>query len=502
MSKIKTLIALIIVISMLALLVSCNNTASDTSKDNASTDPTSQAEQSETSEDEEYVLFSNLPDKNYGGDTITFLVTGDYQAIYYSQEIMPHDSSPELISDAVSERNSLVEEKFGVKIAEIRTASDGEMVTLIRANAQASPSLYDVVCPYIPSASALSLENIFYNLYTLDNIHLDMPYWDQTAVEDMSIANKLYFCTGDMSLLTLGCTHAIVFNKSFVEDGRVEDLYNIVESGEWTYDKLYELGKSVTADSDGVTGMTSTDTYGFILNQNFPTSMYLGSGNKLIGKDTNDMPLLALGSSTSADIVSKLVNIINDASCCAAIESFSDYSLRGKNNVWELATAMVAEGNTLFRAVAIIDVPDLGAYDCSFGLLPTPKYTVEQENYYSNVSVVYATAYAIPTSNASRVEEVSIILDALMQASTDTTKYAYYEQLLKGRRIQDPESEAVLDDIFGHRVYDLGIVYAWGGVNNVINTVVWSGSNTFSSSLDSIEDAVKTQMESTISFMK
>lgn len=501
MKQKRVLLAILMLFIMLsAVLSSCDQpteTPSDVSS-GTSSDNTS----SETNENEEYELFSNLEREDFGGETITILVEGDHAENYKSVEICPNEDSPDLISEAVTERNALVEEYFNVKITEIRTEANDQMLTLIRNNKMNSDSLYDIVCPYITTAATLALEGCFLDLYDYEDVHLDMPYWDQTAVEGLSIAGKMYFCTGDFSLLTLGCTHALVYGKSFVEDGVVEDPIELVKSGEWTYDKLYEMGRKVTADSDGVSGMTSKDTYGFLLNDNYPTSMYLGSGYRLTSKDKNDLPTLQITSSGASDIVGKIFNIVNDKQCSVGIESFETEATAANINVWKLATQMVANGNVLFRAISIIDVPDLGEYECSFGLLPTPKYTADQEEYYSNVSIVLASCAAIPSANLSRAEMSAKILDAMTQASTKTTKYAYYEQLLKGRKIQDPDSEAVLDDIFNHRVYDLGIIYQWGDINTIINTVVWSGNNTFSSSLDSSIGTIESKMNETISFMK
>lgn len=501
MKQKRTLLALLMLVLMItALLSSCNNTP-DVSQDPGQTSSENDSSVPDESGDE-FELFSNLEKEDFGSETITFLVEGDYATTYQSVEICPNEESPELIMDAVEERNALVEEYFNVKITEIRAEGWSEMLTLIRNNKMNSDSLYDIVCPYITTAATLALEGCFLDLKDYDSIHLDMPYWDQTAVEDLSIGGKMYFCTGDFSLLTLGCTHALVFNKDFVTDGRVEDPIQLVKDGEWTYDKLYEMGRKVTADSDGVSGMTSKDTYGFMLNDNYPTSMYLGSGRRLTGKDANDLPTLEITSSSASDIVGKIFEIVNDVKCSVGIESFSTEAKASNMNEWQLATQMVANGNCLFRSVAIIDVADLGEYECAFGLLPTPKYTTDQEHYYSNVSVVLASCAAIPSANLARAEMSAKILEAVVQASTNTTKYAYYEQLLKGRKITDPDSEEILDDIFDNRVYDLGIVYGWGDVNTIINTVVWSGNNTFASSLDSSIGTIQSKMDETISFMR
>ncbi|MBQ5842716.1 MAG: hypothetical protein IIW63_06165, partial [Clostridia bacterium] len=182
---------------------------------------------------EEYVLFSNLPEKDFsenGTSTdFTFLTVGDYANTYASVEICPNELSSELIQEAVFERNALVEQQFGVVIKEIRTTGNGEMVNLIRSNASAGTDLYDVVMPWMPDAASLALEGLFYNLAE-DTSVVDFSgeWWAQDAKETMSIGNNLYFVTGDMNLLCYECTHVIVFNRDMVNELHLEDPYQLV----------------------------------------------------------------------------------------------------------------------------------------------------------------------------------------------------------------------------------------------------------------------------------
>ena len=96
----------------------------------------------------------------------------------------------------------------------------------------------------------------------------------------------------------------------------------------------------------------------------------------------------------------------------------------------------------------------------------------------------------------------SVIVDAMAQASTDTVKTAYYDTLLKLRKIQDDDGERMLDIIFGGRVYDYGILFGWGGINTFMNDIAFSGSNTFQSKLDSITGAIQSDINNTVDRMR
>lgn len=463
---------------------------------------------SETS-GEEFVLFSNLPEKNYGGAEFTVLVEGDYRGTYASVELTAQANSYDNLNTAILDRNNLITERFGVEIVEERTAQAGDMLSNLQENAIAGVSTYDMVMPYMSNAATLALEEYLYDLASLENIHLNESYYDQGSVADLSVAGKNYFVTGDLSLLAFACTHAIVFNKDMIKEYGLEDPYHLAESGKWTIDKLEEMASVVTEDTDGESGMSYTDTYGFLVNDNFISSMYIGAGQRMTTKDNNDEPIIAINGEGPARVYDKIYSFVTNttASCqfSAANNSFNTTATAAGKTVWEAATEAVASKRALFRAMALIDILDLGEYDCNFGVLPTPKYDEAQEEYYSRVSTVYATCVAIPV-NVRDAEMSAIITDALMQASTDTAKDAYFQVIMKERKIQDTESEEMLDIIFDSRVYDLASVYHWGGtgegdaasISGFMNTVAVSGSNTFVSTWQSIESSVQTAMAETV----
>lgn len=456
-------------------------------------------------------LFSTLPEKDYGGATVTFLVEGDLRGDYKSIEIMAQEGTPEVLNDNIKKRNEMVESRFNVVIEEARSSEEQPMITLIRNAVMSNSDDYDIVMPYIPDAATLALEDSFYLLNEMEYIDLENPCWDINATESLSINNKNYFITGDISLLSLACTHAIVFNKDIISSNAMENPYDLVNNGEWTVDKLHEMARKVTADIDGTSGMSHNDRYGFLINSNFVTSMYVGSGRKITGKNIDDIPYISIIEETESavPIFNKLFELVNDETATGQIDNTSSsyYSsgVADGSSIWDIATQSVANDLALFRAMSIIDIIDLGEYDCNFGILPIPKYDTTQEKYYSLVSTIAASCVAIPVS-APDSEMSAIISQAMCEASTDTTKEAYVEVILKLRKIQDNESEAMLDKIFADRVYDLGIVFNWGGDNaystnsigNFMNTVAFSGTQTFVSTLETITPVVESALQETL----
>ncbi len=498
---------MLLVVSL--LITACSKSESNTTSDTSGGNVSSQGGQTSKDPSEDFVLFSNLPEISYNGEDFTVLVEGDHMTTYKSVEFTPQEDTYDTLKKAVGDRNDLISERFGVNFVEYRTASHGEMVSTLTTNAVAGISAYDMVMPYMSDAATLALEGYFYDLAKLDHINLEMFYYDQGSVADLSVAGRSYFVTGDLSLLSLACTHAIVFNKDMIIDNNLESPYDLVNNGKWTIDKLQEMARTVTSDTSEPSGMDYLDTYGFLVNDNFINSLYIGTGQRFTTKNNKDEPTIANTGEAPTRVYDKIYNFVTDVTSTsqfsAAGNSYYTSATAAGENIWVAATESVADKRALFRAMAIIDIFDLGEYTCNFGVLPIPKLDEAQENYFSRVSTVYATCVAIP-KNVGDPEKSAIITDALMQASTKTTKLAYFETVMTDRKVQDPESEDMLEIIFAGRVYDLASIYHWGGtgesdinsISGFMNAIAISGSNTFTSQWQAIESSVQAAMDDTL----
>ncbi|MEG2118402.1 MAG: hypothetical protein RRY76_04275 [Clostridia bacterium] len=499
----KKLLANLIVLSLLICSLAACNSADSTSKNDSQAasskqDNTSTASGADSQGEKD--PYAHLKGINLGGRNVTILVEDNGSTRYMSREILPYEKNPDIINTAITARNNKVETLLNCKLVEVRANSTtGDTISIIR-NEIMGTSTYDLVMPYMPAAAALAADGAFLDLKTQsDIIKLDNNYWDDKAVKDLSIGGKVFFATGDFSLLTFDCTHAIVFNKTVVtQNPDLEDPYKLLNEGKWTFDALYKNAKLVTAEADGIDGMTWEDKWGFFMNTNFATSMFVGAGARLTSKNSDDLPYITLKTEKASTIIDKLVTMVNDKSSTIIIESDMN-DLKGKyDNVYTAATASFAENRALFRALAIVDLNELQVYkEANYGLLPIPKFNEAQENYHNIVSAVYASCFAIPTQVADP-KGAAAVAEALAISSTDTVRKQYYEVLLKGRQIADADGEKALDLIFNNRVYEMGTIYIWGTLSSIVYDVVLSGSNTLESKLSTTEDQINEAIKATI----
>lgn len=414
---------------------------------------------------------------------------------YRPKEIAADEET--VISQFVKERNDLVEDKLGVRIKERRT---GDMARELRNAALNTPD-FDIAMPFMTTAGPLITEDVFYDLFEFDVIRFNEPYWDANAVSSLSLGNKLYIATGDFSVNTIDVTHCMIFNKDVVTKYSLESPYTLVSEGRWTLDKMLEMAKAVTAESDGIEGITYKDTIGLFINNNYSNSLYIGSGQSFVSKDANDMPYLAMNNEYSANVVQKVFDVFHD-DAVIRLESFSSQARAdGYNDCYWAGRDRLANGNALFDTISLNAVLNMASYDANFGFLVTPKYSEEQDGYHSYISIIYATGCVIPIGNEDP-EKAALVLEALCASSTSTVKFNYYDRILKIQQTRDEESEEMLDLILNSRVYDLGALYNWGGIRDFLTDICATGStNTFVSSYAAKEGTFLDAMNKTVEFL-
>lgn len=499
----KRFSALALALLMAAVaFASCNNDANESSAPSSNSDAVVSTSDDSGSEPEVSVgPLDHLVDR-YTDKEVTFLVNTqtDVSNGYRSIEICPNDEDQKYtyMNDAVERRNRMIEEQLGIKISEIRTTTmTSDITNAINTGSQE----FQVVCPWMTDAGPLVASGCFYDLRDYDDvIRFDQPYWDNNANESLSINKKLYFTTGDFSLLSMDVTHCMIFNRDVVAENGLENPYDLVADGKWTLDKMMELSRAVTSDSDGEPGYSYKDNIGLHVNANYSNSFFIGSGENFIRKDSNDIPYLVIYNERATEVVSKITSVFS-SEASLYIEGYNSQAQQdGFNNCYAAARDALANKRALFVTITLSDIISLSnAYDCNFGLLVTPKFNEEQDTYHSYISVICATCVAIPLSNEDP-ETAALAIEALNAASTETTKKDYYERVLKAQKLKDEEGEQMLDFIFNNRVYDLGAIYNWGGIRDFLNTICVDGTDMFASKYEANKDSIEAAINNTLDF--
>ena len=419
-----------------------------------------------------------LPDKNYGDADVMFLTVQNAGLDQYScYEIYTDEMNGTLINDAVFVRNGQVEKALGVRIAESKQP-DAEKVA--RSNLVAGDTTFDVVMPYMNRAIDLATEGLLTDLSAVPYLALEKPWWDGRVTKDMVIADKVFFSTGDISILDNECTMVMFFNKDLITDYSLESPYELVREKRWTIDKVGELASAVTHDVDGDGKMTSKDAWGMTAAFNAPVSFYIASGERIVDRDADGNLQFGFGSSRCADVMEKTFKLClgEDALHCP------DYTT---------ATEMFNEGRVLFVTFALTDISGLRDSEYGFGILPYPMYDEAQAEYNNLISTGLVPTASIPYNNTD-FEMTGATLEAMAYYAVDTLTAAYYDSALKSRYVRDEESGEMLDILFATRVYDLGLIFNWGNSAEMITSMFQSKNTDFVSRWEKVKPKAEAAM--------
>ena len=493
----KALLIFLALLMVTSCLVSCNEREPDTSVTDTSR---AEGEQGFNPETQRYE--TNLPefswDLSQGGyATFDVAVTSDEnQSTYYSEEIGfdKYSTTDEVINDAVMKRNHLVQELTGVEIVAHYVAN---VVTAVEDDIATGTGKYDMAMPFIHNAVTLAQESLLYDLRDdsfSEYLNLDMPWWDQSANTTFSVDGKLYFTTGDITIMTKINTWAITFNKEMYATlfPGEKSLYEIVEDGDWTFDKLVEFSKAATKDNgDGTWDLN--DQWGLISAYSDARNYYTASGESLAEKDAKDLPYIAFNNERSVSIAQDVLEQFSQVNTWHIYTNTLPVA-----SPWVTALDMFAGGQVLFRTSVFSAIKKLRKYDdgIEFGIVPLPKYDENQDKYYSP-SDPAGYAVVIPI-NAEDPEFSAYMTELVCCEAKNYLTPAYYETTLKHRDARDDESEVMLDLIFDNKKFDIGAIYNFGGLADMFSQLASAGSSDIVSKFESISNTVDEDIQETI----
>jgi len=497
----KRLLAILLGVLLLCstVLVSCND-ADDVSKSPDESD-VSEGVTGYDPESGKYV--ANLPEfkwdiKDSRYKTFDVAVTSnEQQPTFFSEDLCfdKYSTTDAVINEAVRERNNKIEQMTGVVINPIFVK---DVTLAVQEDIASGGGKYDMAMPFLRSVRGLAQEG---HLYALNSeelspyLDLSMPWWSQGANDAFSVANRIYFTTGDITIMSKMITRALVFNKEMYAQlfAGEKSLYEMVEEGTWTYDKLITMCKAATFN-DGDDVWDYRDRWGLVSELTDPYQYYSASGELLVQKDSDDLPYLTFETDRSIEIAQRLLEEYskkNTWHICSNTLNTPD--------IWVTSLDIFGEGRALFRTSVFSAIKKLRNYDTGieFGIIPLPKFDEEQESYYApSGDMVYVVVIPVTAPDP----EFSAYMTQLVacEAKNYLTP-AYYETTLKSRDARDDESEKMLDEyIFANLRFDVGAVYDFGGISSMFFTLAQQGSADVVSKFESIKDKAEADIQDTI----
>lgn len=445
------------------LLVGCNGEG----------DESAASEGSSTQSDKD---FSNEV-KNWGGETITILgYKGEFA--FHSVQIAPEEQTGEAVNDAFFERNSKIEELYGLNIKCVLPESGQDTGVLIKNAVMGGTTDYDAVVAPLYIFGLYLPDDLFIDLKSINNgyIHLEEAWWDQALQEQCSVNDKLFFVAGDALVEDDEATWAMFFNKQMynanADLAAHGSLYDIVKEGKWTLDVMYEMITAVeySTGEAKVWHPTSDDKWGMV-GQFLDFYLFMQGAGQTLVDNSGDKPVLRGDSEENVNAFFAVAEVLYDNENVGIAESHVSWA---DGHPYQMKRQIFGNGNALFmpNQLAVIGQHEISNADISFGLLPMPKRDEAQDYYTSGVEIYHYSAIAIPTTTVgAKLDATTYALEAMAYYGNQIVNPEYYERTLTYRRIQDDESGEMLQYILNNRTYDMGAIFNFKGGENMAGTL-------------------------------
>jgi hypothetical protein len=493
----KRLIALILALITLTLVfVSCANTPDDpTDSDNttaAATDPGAdgtgdQGTEAQTDEwGRPYVESPTAAGTKLADGTIITVLMRDGDT--WNRELYAESESGDMLNDEIYKRNTKLEESLNFKFEFIKSPTkEDSQRTIIAEYESGGSSGLDLVLNYAFYSTGAALRDCYENIYDIETMNVDHPWWNQTYVEAATIQDQLYFIIGDLNLSVVDRSLAIYYNATMANEFKLGNLYDVVLDDKWTIDLLLEYTKDTWVDTNQSGTIDLPDRIGII---------------SILGSEAYDGFLTAFG----IDVLAKKDDGLEIVWNVEKVSKAIDYQItlfKENNGAFlhsnhtELCNKFTNDESlfwlyTIYASSATNQA--LRSMDSSYGLLPIPKYDLEQEEYYTTAQDAYGIMSVMATS--AQLDAVGTVFEEWNYRSYMDILPVYCEVIMKTRYLNDVESGMIFDLILDSIKFDTGMVYGSeiDSIATSTRSIVKSGNNTFSKEIRAKKRAYDTKI--------
>ncbi len=402
----------------------------------------------------------NIPGKDYGGHEFKILTKEG--TAYNTRYIVADAETGEVLGDAITKRNSALEQKYNIKINQMKV---DDVVARVRSSVMSGTIEFDAIYAGNNSLATMAVEGLLYDLNTVERFDFTKSYWDSNACEQLEMGGKLYFTNNSTNIHSLGW--AMFFNKYLVEEYGLTSPYEHMANNTWTIDTWAEMVKSCNKDLDGDGQMTVADRYGLLVDHALGTKLSYASGIRATTNDESGKPVLTLMNDKTKleTIYNKLAPVLSDSEyvCCTECDHKEAHGFAHK---WAYARYLFTQDYYLFTCQDAEDVHEFAQMEHEFGIVPLPKYDENQEGYRTQYPALN-NLFALPALVVDQERTFNIIED-MNYYSSFIVYPTWFDVILTRRYARDDESEASLKILQDNRVYDIGMSFDFGGIRTSI----------------------------------
>jgi len=386
-----------------------------------------------------------LGDHNFGGTTFTIL-----SRTLTSYEYIGDDSTGDVVKTSVAKRNMDVEGRLGVKIEVVEAAGNwgdrDSFISKVKTAYSTGSKVYDMVSTHSAYIVNIGLSGYSYNMNELPGIDFSKKWWCPQYTDNVLIDGAIYSAVGDGGYTLYEYTMCTFFNKTLQAAYSIPDIYSIVESGDWTYEKMLEFAYLVSEDKNGSGKPDTGDVFGMSMTNHNARMCQTVWDTQMTVADENGHQTINLNNERYIAAYEKLYDTVykNNQYCI--------YASEGAN-----LTTEFTQDHILFFTEKLLEAAKMRDMDSEYGIVPFPKFDKDQQNYISSARDAMSAISIM--RNIDNPELVGCVTEALAMYGWMDITPAYYETTLKYRYMSDPVAVSMLDLIRDTMRFDFAMTY-------------------------------------------
>lgn len=387
----------------------------------------------------------DVPDVNFGDDYVFTIIGKGGSGWNATDMLCPEEDSDDVLEHAKYARYKTVEDMYGITIS---TQLKEDVYTVVSTSLASNDKSFDMIYMSTANTAGAAESDLLYNLYNIETLNLDAPWYDQNYIDGMSIGSTLYSAVNHMLIIDMHCTWIMTYNKSLLVKYGLEDPYNMVKNNTWTFDNFIPMLKGISVDNgDGI--WDDQDTYAFAAHSGSARNFFYGAGMTVCGKDSANYPELVIeNNSEIVKLQEKVVQLLHNDNTTL---------FRTPTKTYDICKVFF-EGRILFLAEIAGYLGYFRDMEDDYGIVPYPKYSPSQEHYYTtNDPCIMVMSLPAFNHTPEELERIATVTETLCWESYYTVRPAYYEDVLGGKSTRDEGSYEMIDLCRNSRIYDFGL---------------------------------------------
>lgn len=487
----KRIISLLLVLVFIgAALVGCGNKengdAEETNGGNSATNTLVTEKETNIYGEPSFTTTNDYDDIDFEGEQLTILIRKNEVALREWYKESPEDE----LDEAVAMRNAAVAEALNLNVKfEVAPCGDFTSYLAIFHNLVIDDIIndfhyYDVAVHFALGAGYANIRDC--NANVLDDkqfpyFDFSLPCWNQSVVKGTVVNDRLHLFCGDVNLSQFDYACVIWYNKTLYDNKKEitdhNDIQDLALDGLWTYDELYLWATRLYEDSNGTSGRQQDDTFGYVtqkpIGDPVPADSIAAAFDVQILTTNPDgtHAYNIVGNEKAAKIRDMWIHLFETSGSWNQ-GAPTKYFASGKYLFWSSVMYPSRDDNMLIREM-----------EDKYGLLPMPKYNIDQEQYYTACYDGYSLMTVLDHSNSSvttKGDAISAYLQLSTEESYTSVRGYYFNRIVKPKYFGTDDSlgtvtksGTLFDTIISNITFEFWTIYS----NQLGNlTWAWRGS--------------------------